>query len=268
MTDHKLNEARADIAWAGAQISADVSNSTALTLVVAELAAIRADLPALRMLVDTRQAGLGFLSVEAAKVQDDLIRQERRDRYAHARDRISVTGVTPAPGSISAFSLLAEWTSLLTEIERFLAERLRSAGLCHLALRPGHVDLDDTTRYTRVLELLAGCRRTRWLERLHSDLVDLHDRITRCVDGTQIKAMPDPCPWCGHHTLVADLTAGVITCSRDPHTGNLEPCVCSDSYCGCKTPSRDRHTWRRDKKAHKTTSWHGLRRAINAQENP
>lgn len=267
MTDHQLNEARADIAWAGAQISADTSDTTSLALVVAELAGIRADLPSLRQLVDTRQAGLGFLSVEAAKVQDDLIRQERRDRYAHARDRISVTGVTPAPGSINAFSLLAEWTALLTEAERFLVARLQAAGLCHLATRPGRHDLDDTTRYTRVLDLLAGCRRTSWLDRLHTDLVDLHGRITRCVDGTQVKAMPDPCPWCGHHTLVADLTAGVITCSRDPHTGNHEPCVCSDSYCACKTTRAHRHTWRRDDKAHKTTSWQGLRRAINAQEN-
>lgn len=267
MTDNELAEARADLAWAGAQIAADTGNVTALTLVVTELAGIRGDLASLRVLVDTRQAGLGFLSVEAAKVQDDLIRQERRDRVQHARDRISVTGITPAPGSINAFSLLAEWTATLTEVERFLVERLTFAGLCHLATRPGAHDLDDTTRYTRVLELLAGCRRTRYLHRLHSDLVDLHGRITRCIDGTQVKAMPDPCPWCGHHTLVADLTAGVITCGRDPHTGNHEPCICSDTYCACKTTARHRHTWRRDEKAHKHTSWQGLRRAINAQEN-
>jgi hypothetical protein len=272
MTDHTGDrayaEARADLAHGRADYAAWEASSDALTLVVAELAAIREQLPALRALVDTRQAGLGFLSVEAAKVQDDLIRQERRDRARHAQDGIKVTGVTAAPGSINAFSLLAEWTSTLVEIERFLVERLTFAGLCHLATRPGTRDLDDTARYTRVLDLLAGCRRTRWLNRLHGDLVNLHDRVTRCIDGTQVKAMPDPCPWCGHHTLVADLTAGVITCGRDPHTGNHEPCICSDTYCACKTTARHRHTWRRDEKAHKHTSWQGLRRAINAQENP
>lgn len=268
MTDHNLDEARADLAWAGASISAEASDSTVLTLVVTELAGIRAQVPALRALIDTRQAGLGFLSVEAAKVQDDLMRQERRDRARHAQDGIKVTGVTPAPGSINAFSLLAEWTGLLSDVERFLVERLAFAGLCHIATRPTAHDLDDTHRYTRVLELLAGCRRTRYLHRLHADLVNLHERITRCIDGTQVKAMPDACPWCGHHTLVADLTAGVITCGRDPHTGNHEPCVCSDTYCTCKTkPRAFRHTWRRDEKAHKHTSWQGLRRAINAKEN-
>ena len=269
MTDHDpaLSEARADLAWAGASLAADAVGNTSLTLVVTELAAIREQIPALRVLVDTRQAGLGFLSVEAAKVQDDLIRQERRDRARHAQDGIKVTGVTAAPGSINAFSLLAEWTSTLVEVERFLVQRLTSAGLCHLSTRPGAHDLDDTTRYTRVLALLAGCRRTRWLNRLHTDLVNLHDRVTRCIDGTQVKAMPDPCPWCGHMTLVADLTAGVITCGRDPHTGNHEPCTCSDTYCACKTTARHRHQWRRDEKAHKHTSWQGLRRAINARED-
>ncbi len=266
--DRGLDEERADIAWAGASIAADAGDSTSLALVVTELAAIREQLPALHALVDTRQAGLGFLSVEAAKVQDDLMRQERADRARHAQDGIKVTGVTPAPGSINAFSLLAEWTATLVEIERSVVTRLERSGVCLVLSRPGGRDLDDTTRYARVMGHLAGCRRTVWLDRVHSDLVGLHERITRCIDGTQVKAMPDPCPWCGHHTLVADLTAGVITCGRDPDTGNHEPCICSDSYCACKTkPRTHRHTWRRDEKAHKNTSWQGLRRAINAREN-
>lgn len=266
-TNRSLLEAGADLASAAAALSAEHASSTALALVVTELAAIREQIPALRALVDTRQAGLGFLSVEAAKVQNDLRREERRDRARHAQEGIKVTGVVAAPGSINAFSLLAEWTATLTEIERSLVTRLERSGVCLVVSKPGGRDLTDVDRYTRALDHLAGCRRTRWLDRLHGDLVNLHERITRCIDGTQVKAMPDPCPWCGHQTLVADLTAGVITCGRDPHTGEHEPCVCSDTYCTCKTkPRAYRHTWRRDEKAHKNTSWQGLRRAINAQE--
>lgn len=260
------NDAAAEWEAVSAHVAAERAGATALTLVLTELEAIRVQLPTLRSLVDTKQPGLGFLSVEAAKVQDDLLRQERRDRLDHARDGISVTGHTAAPGSINAFSLLAEWTALLVEIERFLAARLEAAGVCVLVAAPARADMDDTTRYMRVVRLLTGCRRDRWLGRLHSDLVDLHGRVTRAIDGNQVKAMPDPCPWCGHATLVADLTAGVITCGRDPDTGIHEPCVCSDSYCACRTSGRHRHTWHRDHKAHKATSWQGLRRAINARE--
>lgn len=257
-----------------ANFEADVAEARAalttvpvIALIAAEMAAIRVELPALRALVDTHQAGLGFLSVEAAKVQDDLIRQERADRVQHARDRVTVTGITPAPGSINAISLLAEWSLLLYDADRFLTERLEAAGVCVITA-PRDVDayaLNDLLRYTRVLELLRGCRRSSWLRRFHADVVDLRTRITRCIDGNQVKAMPDPCPWCHLPTLVADLTAGVITCSRDPHTGQYQPCICSDSYCACKTPGRSRHTWHRDHKAHKTTSWQGLRRAINTR---
>lgn len=264
MTD--LTEAAAQWEAAGAHVAAERAGATALTLALAELEAIRVELPTLRMLLDSRQRGLGFLSVEAAKVQDDLLRQERRDRVEHARDGITVTGHTQAPGSINAFSLLAEWTALLVEIERFLTSRLDAAGVCVLATGPSRDDMDDTTRYIRVVRLLAVCRRGRWLTRLHSDLVQLHDRITRAIDGNQVKAMPDPCPWCGHRTLVADLLAGVIECGRDPDTGHYEPCICSDSYCPCRAPGRFRHTWMRDHKAHRGSSWHGLRDAINASQ--
>ena len=238
------------------------------TLVLAELHAIRVDLELVRPLIVTRQATLGFLSVEAAKVQDDLIRNERADRAQHARDGIKVSGQTPAPGSINAFSLLAEWDHLLGDIEHSTTARLQMAGVCHVASRPGRDDTDEA-RYDRVVALLSVLDRDRYLRRVHSDLVDLHARVTRCIDGNQVKAMPDPCPWCGLQTLVANLTLGVITCDRDPATGEHETCLCCDSYCLCKTKPREhRHTWQRADKAHKASSWEGLRRAINHRPDP
>lgn len=238
-------------------------------LVLAELAAIRDQLRLVRPLVSTRQATLGFLSVEAAKVQDDLIREERRDRAQHARDGIKVSGVTPAPGSINAFSLLAEWEGLLADVERSVTTRLSRAGMCHVVSRPLTAADSEPAKYDRVVELVRVLNRDVYLRRVHADLVDLHARVVRCVDGNQVKAMPDPCPWCGLQTLVANLTTGVITCDRDPHTGEHVACVCSDSYCPCsKKPVSHRHTWHRDQPAHKTTSWQGLRSAINHRPDP
>ncbi|WP_426243731.1 hypothetical protein [Nocardioides sp. LHG3406-4] len=241
----------------------DASDLQALLL--ADLGAIHELIPVLRHLVDTRQAGLGFLSVEAAKVQDDLIRKERRDRVRHAQDRVTTTGVVPAPGSINAFSLLADWTFLLVDIEQTITRHLLHVGICHIKTRPSSTQPSDTERLHVAEGLARVTTRRPLLERLHRDAADLHERIDRAIEGTQVKAMPDPCPWCGRHTLVADLTAGVITCGRDPDTGEHETCLCSDSYCACKTsPRRHRHTWHRDQPGHKSTSWHGLRHAINA----
>jgi hypothetical protein len=238
------------------------------TLVLLELHTLHDDLRLVRPLIVTRQATLGFLSVEAAKVQDDLIRDERADRARHAREGIKVSGVVPAPGSINAFSLLAEWADLLADIERSTTARLQRAGVCHITSRPGMAD-SDADRYSRVVELVSVLSRDRYLRRVHADLVDLHARVTRCIDGNQVKAMPDPCPWCGLNTLVANLTTGVITCDRDPSTGEHETCICSDSYCLCRTKPREhRHTWQRDDKAHKASSWEGLRRAINHRPDP
>lgn len=247
-------------------------DDTPRVLVLTTMGAIRHDLGLVYALIDTRQPGLGFLSVEAAKVQDDLARAERKDRARHARDGVTPSGVVAAPGSISAYSLIAEWHQTLAETEHELTTRLTRVGICHITSRPdptagNNPDRDDALLYARVVDLIAATTRPGWLRNLHTHLEDLHTRITRCIDGNQVKAMPDPCPWCGHRTLVADLTTGVIRCSRDPETGNYQSCICSDSYCACKTPTRERHTWHRDHKPHKTTSWQGLRRAINAKEN-
>jgi hypothetical protein len=237
-------------------------------LVLTELAGVRHDLDLVRALVDSRQPSLGFLTVEAAKVQDDLIRAERRDRARHAREGVKPSGVVPAPGSVNAFSLLAEWNDLLADVERSITTRLLRAGVCHVTTRPMALESDDVEtaadlRYLRVVDLVSVLSRDRDLRRVHNDLTDLRARVQRCIDGNQLKALPDPCPWCGHMTLVADLASGEIRCGRDPHTGDYAACVCSDSYCPCKTtPIRHRHTWHRDHQPHKATSWQGLRSAI------
>lgn len=234
------------------------------TLVLTELAHLRTQANNLADLIDTRRPTTGYLTVEAAKAQDDLLRTERTDRARHAREGTIPTAVVAAPGSISAFSLRSEWHALLADTERSIATRLLRAGICHTSSRPTTNTSTDQL-CDRVEELLAVTTRPTYLERLHRDLVDLSTRITRFVEAAQIKALPDPCPWCGHLTLVADITNGVITCGPDRDTGITQWCICSDSYCDCQTASWTyRHTWHRDHKAHKGTSWQGLRRAINA----
>lgn len=243
------------------------TTTDALTLVLAELGHVQQQQPLLRTLLDTHQAGIGFLTVEAAKVQDDLLRTERHDRLAHARDGLTVPGHAPAPVSVSPLSLMGEWRDLLLDTHRFLSEHAARAGIVDAFASDDATTDDELADALTTRLVVLGFKRTSYLNRLHRDLVSLGDRGARCIDGTQIKAMPDPCPWCGLNTLVADLTNGVITCGTDAATGIRQWCICSDSYCPCHTNHRHRHTWVRDHKPHKTTSWQGLRRAINTQES-
>lgn len=235
-------------------------------LIVAAIAHITTDLATVRQLLTAPQAGIGFLTVEAAKVQGDLIRAERRERHRMTKEGIVPTGEVPAPAAIAAYSLIAETDDLLNDIADRVTTRLARARVSSIHTRPLGHDATTADRADRTALLVGHLTRLPTLRRFHTELEDLHTRITRYIEGAYLLGMPDPCPWCHRHTLVADLNTGVITCGRDPDTGNHETCLCTDSYCPCHAAGRHRHTWHRDHRAHKTTSWQGLRRAINTTE--
>lgn len=209
-------------------------------LVLAELARVHDLTGPLRDLVTTRQTAVNYLSVEAAKAQDDLIRAEKAARYRTAVEGIKLVGHAPAPGAITPITLLVEWHDLLVAAENDAATRLSLVGP-----RP----LGDTTRgddpvarVQRVADLVALVTDRRYLERLHRDLVDLGERIDRCVDGPHLIAAPRNCPWCGRDSLVVDLKQMTTTCSTDRASGRVESCVCSDPLCACKSLGL-RHVW-------------------------
>lgn len=221
-------------------------------LVLTELARVHDLTGPLRDLVSTRQAGVGFLTVEAAKAMDDMIRTEREDRYRHRIDGIKVVGNTPAPGSIAAFSLLAEWRRFLTDTENDTTKHLDGLGLREVATGPD----TDTARVVRVAGLLEATTHGPLLARVHRDLVDLAVRMVHCIDGNQLMAAPVACPWCGRDTLVIDLEDGTATCGRDRDTYRLEECLCTYSWCEC-TKTGARHVWYRSKD-HQADGWQTL----------
>lgn len=231
-------------------------------LIAASLHELDELLPLAGALVDTHQHGIGFLTVEARKVMDDMVRAERRDRVEHAKAGIKLTGATPAPGSITAYSVREEAQRDVDQLAEWLNHRMRTAGICLVRDRNcagiGYAD----AHIGRLAQYVAETTGTALLREVHTTVEDITTRIRRVVDGRDTKALPDPCPFCGHHTLVAYLAEGVIRCERDPHTGEYEPCTCNDSYCHCKTGGRRRHEWHRDKGSQKW-GWYGLRQDQN-----
>lgn len=83
------------------------------------------------------------------------------------------------------------------------------------------------------------------------DLEQLVDQVSTVVDGNDRTHRPDPCPHCGHHTLIRyEATRRrpqpFIRCERDPrwNSKHYRPCVCSSAICQCKTdPVTYRHEW-------------------------
>ena len=228
-------------------------------------------LPLAGALVDTRQRGIGFLSVEARMVMDDLVRKERRDQLDNLKAGIKLTGATPAPGSIAAYSVREEAQRDLDELAEWLNHRMRTAGVCMVSgLSFAGIGYDDP-HVARLARYVAETTSISLLRYVHTTLEDITGRTRNVVDGRDIKAHPEPCPFCGRRTLVVYLTRpwehaaatgeGVIRCERDPHTGQYETCVCNDTYCACKTGGRHRHEWRNGQKG--KWGWYGLRDDLN-----
>ena len=228
-------------------------------------------LPLANALVDTRQRGIGFLSVEARMVMDDLVRKERRDQLDNLKAGIKLTGATPAPGSISAYSILEEAQRDLDDLAEWLNHRMRTVGVC-LVRDLSHAGFGyEDAHIARLAQYVAETTSVQLLRHAHVTLEDITTRTRNMVDGRDIKAHPEPCPFCGRRTLVVYLTRpwehagatgeGVIRCERDPKTGQYEDCVCNDSYCPCKTAARHRHEWRNGQKG--KWGWYGLRDDLN-----
>lgn len=248
-------------------------------LIAACLAQLHEQLPIVRTLVDSHQRGIGFLTVEGRKVMDDLIRSERRDHVKITtrtdpteRQWLSTTvrgsGPVPIPGSVAAYAVIDEVTRLAWRIIHDINRGLRDhGGICLIAHRPGDTDPTIQQLLDRVAMLLPGVTNTTILRGWHEQLEDVAARAARIIDGSNLHTHPRACPHCGLHTLVIHMDGAssdwFIECERDPHTGNYEPCVCTDSYCQCRTTGRHRHTWKYTERKHKGTSWDGLTRAQN-----
>jgi hypothetical protein len=267
-------------------------------LIAACLAQLAESLPLVRALVDSHQRGIGFLTVEGRKVMDDLIRSERRDQIRITTEKdptrrqwlsptVRGSGPVPIPGSVAAYAVIDEVTRLAWRIIHDIHRKLDDVTIsgtrifgptCTACLHRSCVEIRrrrwNTDEAPPLLDLLqtAGAlirvvTHIPTLRDIHNELEDVATRAKRIVDGSSLHTHPRACPHCNLHTLIIHMdgpaTEWLIQCERDPHTGNYEPCTCSDSYCQCKTTGRHRHVWKYTERKHKGTSWDGLTRAQN-----
>lgn len=209
-------------------------------------------------LTDTHQRGIGFLTPDARAAINAQVAADRRQRTTQPdrdtvgldwlnRDRdVTPTGHVRAPGTVAAISVEADIYFTLHDLVKRTTSRLyRQAQVCILERVPVEPTATQLIAHLRVLVVLIDT--TDVLHAMHRELARLKDDATRLVDGDDKTLLPDPCPHCGHRTLVVRWRDDLIRCDRDQHTGSYAPCRCPDPLCDCKTkPIAYRHTWHRN----------------------
>lgn len=270
---------------AAATVTEDRPEEWALVLrsdITTALADLGADVDLVVSLTDSHQRGLGFLTPTAKQVLDDQVRKERRDRREqprrlddHGRPVVGLnwlnrtataagTGEITSPGNFRAITSLAEIWAALTHQVRRCVRHLATQRVCTLHRLPEHADVPDLLAHLG--RLVDDIDDVDLLESILTDLADVHEQATNLIDGNPKAAHPDPCPWCGRHTLVVYFREDLIRCDRDPGTGHYQPCVCRYPWCDCKRrPVSHRHTWHRTR-ATSADGWYGLKDQIKHAE--
>ena len=185
------------------------------------------------------------------------------------------TGKVDAPVTMPVVSVSAEIrTTLQHHIHRLgkparlaYVSHPRRAGKTH-ALEVLRVAVDDhgITHLTNRLAVLVWTYTNRpGLEAILRDLDHLDTRARHTINGPDQTNHPDPCPWCGRHTLVithraAGRDTAYVTCT------GTHPCHCPDQWCPCQRPgTRHRHEWTNSRHDH--LNWTRLARDIAHQEH-
>lgn len=243
-----------DVTDIQAEISATLTDLAVLVDLVAEL-------------LDTQQRGLGFLTPDARKAQDQMMRAERRARVDTKKRALGLgfmrgtpstygTGHITGAGNPTALSVDADITFTLIHLSQRTVRALTRAGVCALHRLPGEPTTSDHIAHLRALAWTAPS--IPLLASIQRDLERLVESATYVVDGND-RIQLGNCPHCGtktENTLVVYFKTGIVRCDRDPRTGHYSPCVCGDPYCACKhKPVSHRHEWHRDRGAARNGWW-------------
>lgn len=237
---------------------------------------LRILLPDLELLVDTRQLGDGFSTPEGRDATDRMIRTERAERRAqptrrddHGRpiiglrwlNRPPITSGTGevTPGNFRGIATTADLAFTLVGHVHRIRRTLLASGYPDpepdLLVPAGAESLERHQDVDRMLSrldrLVDAAPSVQLLGPIDRDLERLVEDVSRVVDGPDRTHRPDPCPHCGHHTLIRyEATRRrpqpFTRCERDPRwkSKHFRPCVCTAAICQCKAdPVTYRHEW-------------------------
>ncbi|GAB3988797.1 hypothetical protein [Nocardioides marmoraquaticus] len=203
----------------------------------------------LHHLVDSRQRGLGFLTMEAKQARaeqhaDDVAaRAELVDICARLGiDVPNGHGATDAPGNVTAMSVDDQVGRRLRSLNAALRKHLRTWPADRRLLA---ADAGTAATVEQTAVLVALIDQVRPLARVLEVIEELVLDVDVIVEGTDRSRLPGAtCPFCNLDTLVIEWRTWTIRCDKPLGAAQHEACVCDDGYCEChRNPVAFRHTW-------------------------
>ncbi len=237
----------------------------------------------LEYLADTRQSvGLGFLTAEGKELANKQTRTDRAAARGQHRARgvglkflnsaaVLGTGQVEAPVTMTAVSASAAVlftmqhqinrltkTALLVVLEHEQTEQ-EDQGRCTwprntLTAVPPTSDGDVDKLAGHLARLVDVYSNRPGLAAMLRDLQRAEADAREVIDGPAKTNHPEPCPWCGRHSLAVhhrDLGRAEMFIRCD----GTHRCVCDDETCDChRNPTRNRHEWVNSGRAKNTVS--------------
>lgn len=178
-----------------------------------------------------------------------------------ARPQRGGRGRPPAPGNLSAISVDVElWSAVGHQVRRLTRWIAKDTGTTPPA---PPTSADTAALLEHLAHLIPAVTNTQVLQAVLDDLVHATGLASDLVDGHTQTRLPDPCPHCENHTLLATIRTDEIRCDRD-QAGHYQDCTCSTPGCPCTADPTHRHTWTRTGQG--PTSWYALRDLITTRK--
>ena len=232
------------------------------------LAMLEADARLVDVLLDSHQAGYGFLTPDQKAAVEIQAAKDRRDQAVRLKSGEPLGhGAIATPGNIGAISLSDVTRRGLRASVRMLTDHLyRRPRLCVTRPLPAEPTLYQLAGHLLHLADLVLDTDVEVLADVAAGLDEHIAKLQAFIDGQDQQRIGTHCPHCGRNTLILFRREFVIRCLDEPTATTFAPCTCNDPLCECKTrPVTFRHAWAMNAGSSSSKSWRSLAGALGVQ---
>lgn len=230
------------------------------------LASIVADAKLVDDLLDSHQAGYGFLTPGQKAALEIQAAKDRRDQALRLKHGEPLGhGAIATPGNVGAISLSdVTRRGLRGSVRRLTVHLYRRRGLCITRALPAEPTLTEVVDH--LIHVAGLVDDVEVLADVTAGLDAHHATLQTFIDGEDQQRIGSHCPHCGRNTLILFRRDWLIRCLAEPTATTFAPCVCPDPLCECKrSPIAFRHSWSQHAGGSSAKSWRSLAGLLGVQ---